>query len=153
MLKKIAVLATIILMSTPAFVAAGESGQGRPAPEERLNRMQKHLDLSDDQVSQIQEIHDNGGGRKEIGAVLTEDQREKLNKRGGSEDRLNRMQKHLDLSEDQMSQIREIHSNGGSREDVAEVFTEEQRNKAKAHRQKTEHRRGSVEGSTTQSND
>lgn len=153
MLEKIAVLATVILMSMPAFVAAGESGQGRPTAEERLSRMQKHLDLSDDQVSQIRQIHDNGGGRDEIGTVLTEDQREKIGKRRGPEERLNRMQKHLDLSEDQMSQIREIHSNGGNREDMTEVLTEEQRNKAKQHSKQREHRRSSAEGSTTQTSD
>jgi Spy/CpxP family protein refolding chaperone len=150
MLKKIAALATIIVMSTSTFVTAGESGQGRPTPEERLGRMQKHLDLSDDQVSQIQEIHDNGGGREEIGAVLTEQQRAKMGKHRGSDERFKQMQKHLDLSDEQVSQIRDIRSNGGSREDVANVLTEEQRNKAKEHRKQREHSRGGVEGSTTQ---
>jgi Spy/CpxP family protein refolding chaperone len=153
MLKKIAVLATIILMSTPAFVAAGEQGQGRPTPEERLSRMQKHLDLNDEQVSKIREIHDNGGRREEIGAVLTEEQREKFAKHRGPKDRLKRMQKLLDLSEEQMSQMREIHRNGGSREDVKTVLTQEQYNKAKEHRKQREHRRGSVEGSTPETSD
>jgi hypothetical protein len=52
-----------------------------------------------------------------------------------------------------MSQIREIHHNGGSRKDVAKVLTEEQRNKVKAHRKQLEHRHGSVERSTTETSD
>ncbi len=46
-------------------------------------------------------------------------------KRGG--DRMARMQEHLDLSDDQMKQIREIRENGGSREEMRAVFTDEQR--------------------------
>ena len=147
MLKKIVALATIILMSTSTFVTAAESGQGRPTPEERLGRMQKHLDLSDEQISQIREIHENGGGREEIGAILTQDQRAKMGKHRGPEERLKRMQKHLDLSEEQMSQIGEIRRNGGSREDVAAVLTEEQRSQAKEHRRKKEQRREGSENS------
>ncbi len=46
-------------------------------------------------------------------------------KRGG--DRMARMQEHLSLSDDQMKQIREIRENGGSREEMRAVFTDEQR--------------------------
>ncbi len=46
-------------------------------------------------------------------------------KRGG--DCMARMQEHLDLSDDQMKQIREIRENGGSREEMRAVFTDEQR--------------------------
>jgi Spy/CpxP family protein refolding chaperone len=136
MLNKIAALATIILISTSTFVAAGESERRGLTPEERMDRMQKHLDLSDEQISQIREIHDNGGGREEFGAILTQEQRDKVGKDRGSKERLKRMQKHLDLSDDQLSQIREIRSNGGSREDVAKVLTEEQRSVLKGHHKK-----------------
>ena len=36
--------------------------------------MQENLNLSDEQVSQIQEIQDRGGDRSEIKAVLTDEQ-------------------------------------------------------------------------------
>lgn len=147
MFKKVAVLATVILMSSPLFVTAEESERRKPSPEERLERMQKHLDLSDDQVLQIQEIHENGGGKEEVGAILTEAQRAKMGKHRGSKSRLKHMQKQLDLSDEQISQIREIRSNGGNREDVAKVLTEEQRSQMKAHRAQSEHRRGHGEDS------
>lgn len=157
MLKKLATLATIIVMSTPIFVTAGESGQGRPSPEERLERMQKHLSLTDEQVSQIREIRENGGGREEIGAVLTQEQRDKMGKhkgkRRGSEERLKQMQEKLDLSEEQVSQIREIRSNGGTREDVAKVLTPEQLSQVKEHRKKKELRREGGENPAAEEND
>jgi Spy/CpxP family protein refolding chaperone len=153
MLKKIVALATIVLMSTTTLVAAAESGQGRPTPEERLGRMQKHLDLSDDQVSQIQQIHDNGGGREEIGAVLTQDQRAKMGKHRGSEDHFKKMQEQLNLSEEQVSQIRDIRSNGGGREDVAKVLTEEQLSQLKELRKKNKNRRESGANSRAEKED
>ncbi len=153
MLKKIVALTTVILMSTTPFVTAAESGQGRHTPEERLSRMQKHLDLSDEQVSQIQAIHDNGGGREEIGAVLTEDQRSKMGKHRGSNEQVKKMQEHLNLSDEQVSQIRDIRSNGGSREDVANVLTEEQLSQMKELRKGKEHRRKGGENSAAETND
>ena len=46
-------------------------------------------------------------------------------KRSG--DRMARMQEHLGLSAEQVEQIREIRENGGSREEIHAVFTDEQR--------------------------
>jgi len=77
MLKTIAIITTAVALSASTFSIAGE-GQGRPTKEERLSRMQQHLDLSEDQVSQIREIHRNGGGREEVGAVLTVSQRSQV---------------------------------------------------------------------------
>jgi Spy/CpxP family protein refolding chaperone len=153
MLKKIVALATIILMSTSTFVTAAESGQGKPTPDERLSRMQKHLNLSDDQVSQMREIHENGGGREEMGAVLTEDQRAKMGKHKGSKKHFKQMQEQLNLSEEQVSQIRDIRSNGGSREDVANVLTEEQLSQMNEFRKGKEHRRKGGENSAAEAND
>jgi len=77
MLKKIAALAAVVVISVSLGAAACE-GKQRPSKEERLGRMQEHLNLSDDQVSQIRGIHENGGGREEVAAVLTEDQQQKM---------------------------------------------------------------------------
>lgn len=46
---------------------------------------------------------------------------------GGGGDRLARMQRNLGLTDDQVRQIREIRERGGSREEIREVLTEEQR--------------------------
>ena len=145
MFKKTIALATIILMSIATFSTAADSGQGKPTPDERLSRMQKHLNLSDEQVSQMREIHENGGGREEMGAVLTEDQRAKVGKHKGSKKHFKLMQEHLNLSEEQVSQIQDIHSNGGSREDVANVLTEEQLDQMKEYRKQNRHRREGAE--------
>ena len=47
-------------------------------------------------------------------------------KRGGV-DRMARMQENLGLSDEQMAQIREIRENGGSREEIRAVLSDEQR--------------------------
>jgi Spy/CpxP family protein refolding chaperone len=66
--------------------------------------------------------------------------------RGKPEERLQRMQEHLGLSESQVEQIRAIHSSGGSREEkraqMADIFTDEQRAMIEEHRgQRGERRR------------
>ena len=64
------------------LAAAAHTGTASPPSEEeraqRLERMQVHLQLSDEQVAQIQQIRADGGGRDEIRAVLSEDQQAKL---------------------------------------------------------------------------
>ena len=78
MLKKLAVLGIAAFISISLPCLAGEGEGHKPGGEERLSRMQEHLDLSDEQVSQIRDIHERGGDRKEIGAVLTDGQREQM---------------------------------------------------------------------------
>ena len=50
--------------------------------------------------------------------------------------RMQRMQEHLQLSDTQVAEIRSIRENGGSREDVRAVLTDEQRTLMKEHRAK-----------------
>ena len=45
---------------------------------DRIERMREHLGLSDEQVTQMREIRANGGGREEMRAVLTDDQRAQI---------------------------------------------------------------------------
>jgi hypothetical protein len=67
-LQKTVPLAALALV----FAAAVAAGPDRSRNgEERLARMQQHLGLSNQQVSQIREIHANGGGREQVRAVLT----------------------------------------------------------------------------------
>ena len=69
---------TVLMLTTTLMISAGIASAGpgnRPDFETRLSRMQEHLQLSDEQVEQMREIHAQGGGREEIRSVLTEEQR------------------------------------------------------------------------------
>ena len=58
----------------------GEQGQGKRG--QHMERMQQHLGLSDDQVSQMKEIRANGGSREEMReemrGVLSDDQQSQM---------------------------------------------------------------------------
>jgi hypothetical protein len=109
---------------------------------DREQRMREHLGLSDAQVEQIRQIRAEGGGRDEISAVLTEEQREKAaqmrkhRREHRSERGLERMQERLNLSDDQVAEIRRIRSEGGGRDEVEQVLTDEQREQAEALRER-----------------
>ncbi|MEP5764402.1 MAG: hypothetical protein ABJ308_07400 [Halieaceae bacterium] len=66
--------------------------------------------------------------------------------RGDPQQRMQRMQQHLGLSDEQMSQMREIRENGGSREDMRGVLNDEQRAKIDQHRANREARGGGRRG-------
>ena len=82
----------IILLSAAMLFAAGTSwagdgtrgqgggkGMGRGGdPQQRVQRMQKHLGLSDAQVEQMREIRESGGAREDMRSVLTDEQRAKI---------------------------------------------------------------------------
>ena len=78
MKKSLTIILGLALASSMALAEKPESGRGKGNPEQRIQRMQKHLDLSDEQVSQIREIRANGGSREEIYGLLTEDQQRKM---------------------------------------------------------------------------
>lgn len=132
-----AIATSLIIVSSPLALAQQEGLQGKGP---KLEKMQQHLGLSDSQVEQIREIKASGGSREDIKAVLTEEQQQKMaehkkQKQGkGKEHKLERMQQHLGLSDDQVAQIREIKANGGSREDIKAVLTEEQQQTWAQHR-------------------
>ena len=147
MLKEIvAVTAVVIMGLSLAATAAGEKRE-KPTKEERLVRMQEHLNLSDDQVDEIRSIHSNGGGRDEINATLTDDQREQLKnfRKSGKEEHHGRMREHLNLSDEQVSEIQSIRESGGGRDEISAVLTDDQRqqmhdfkkNRKKMHKQGT----------------
>jgi len=58
----------------PDSGTASEQTADQPAGGDRLERMQKRLGLSDEQVSQLREIRQRGGSREEIRAVFTDEQ-------------------------------------------------------------------------------
>jgi Spy/CpxP family protein refolding chaperone len=45
---------------------------------QRMTRMQTHLELTDEQIEQMQEIREQRGSRKDIQAILTEEQKAKM---------------------------------------------------------------------------
>ena len=79
MKKLMIVTACLACLSATAF--AGKGGYGELSEEERAQRMERmksHLELSDEQVEQMQQIRADGGGRDEIRAVLTNEQAQKM---------------------------------------------------------------------------
>jgi Spy/CpxP family protein refolding chaperone len=93
--------------------------------------MQQELGLTDEQVKEMREIREQGGSREEVHAVLTTEQKaraaELRTERKG--ERAKRMKEHLDLSDEQVTEIRGIRQAGGSREEIRTVLTSEQQEK------------------------
>lgn len=75
-MKKILIF-VLAVMSVTAYAdkSVSEQGKGQRDGVDRIARMQEHLGLSNEQVEQIREIRKNGGGRDEIRAVLSDEQR------------------------------------------------------------------------------
>jgi Spy/CpxP family protein refolding chaperone len=127
----------LLLASTIAFAQADEQAPGNERADSG-KRIMKQLDLSEEQREQMREIRAQGGSREDMQAVMTDEQRqqaEKLQRQHG-EERLKRMQEHLALSDDQVTEIKEIRERGGSREEVHAVLTEEQQEKVAQQRKK-----------------
>lgn len=73
---KQAILAGLCAAVLSTGATAG--GKGQPLTEEeraaRMERMKSHLELTDEQVEEIRQIREQGGGREQVRAVLTEEQ-------------------------------------------------------------------------------
>ena len=102
----------------------------------QLARMENTLGLSDEQVQKMREIRESGGSMEDMRAVLTPEQQAQAaqlhNKQKG--ERGAHIQQALDLSEQQMAEIKKIRQQGGSREDIRAVLTSEQQSKLDAMR-------------------
>jgi molybdenum-dependent DNA-binding transcriptional regulator ModE len=148
MLKKLVAVTAVVVMGLSMPTTAAEENREKPSKEQRLVRMQEHLNLSDDQVEEIRSVHSNGGGRDEIGAILTDDQRGQLRsfRKSGKEGRNNKMREHLNLSDEQVSQIQSIKESGGGREEIAAVLTDDQRQQM--HEFKKNHKKMREQGSS-----
>lgn len=123
---------TAAILSLALLAGSGVALAGGGKGPDRMARMQAELELTDEQVAEMRRIREEGGTREEIHAVLTDEQRAKAEqmrkshgKRGG--DKLARMQQHLGLSDEQVAEMRTIRDNGGSREEMNAVLTDEQR--------------------------
>ncbi|MEP1471079.1 MAG: hypothetical protein ABJK20_09530 [Halieaceae bacterium] len=74
----ISLLAAAVL-ATPLAFAEGKNKQGgEHRGKQRAAHMQEHFGVSDDQLSQMREIRDNGGSREDVRAVLSDDQRSQM---------------------------------------------------------------------------
>ncbi|MEZ5568102.1 MAG: hypothetical protein R3E54_07160 [Halioglobus sp.] len=118
-----------------ATVASAQPGQGPGA------KMLENLDLTDAQREQISEIRAQGGGGKEIRAVLTEEQRAQLKAQHGERKaqrgpKIEHLKAQLGLSEEQAQQMRDIVEQGGSREEIRAVMTPEQQTQFDALRER-----------------
>jgi Spy/CpxP family protein refolding chaperone len=121
-------LLSVFVLSLLSAVAVAEP------PQEGRGHFMGQLDLSAEQKEQMREIRENGGGRDEMRAVLTAEQQAKLDelreaKRGKRGPNIERMKQHLDLTDEQANEISGIIDAGGSREEIQEVLTEEQKAK------------------------
>jgi len=76
---KMVLILILALAVVSAATYAGDNEGNRGG--DRMARMQEHLGLSDEQMKQIREIRENGGGREEIRAVFTDEQRALMKER------------------------------------------------------------------------
>jgi hypothetical protein len=75
------ILVLILVMAMAPAAAFADDEKNNSSMSDRMERMQKNLGLSDQQVAQIRQIRDNGGSKEEILAVLSDEQRELMKKR------------------------------------------------------------------------
>ena len=135
-MKRLIVVATLVTATALAMAEPPRGHGGRMADE---------LNLSEEQRQEMRAIRDAGGSREDVEAVLTDEQREQAKAlreehQGRRAQRIEYLQGELDLTDDQVSQMRDIVESGGRREDVREVLTEEQQVRFDEIRK--EHRKG-----------
>ncbi|MEO0520294.1 MAG: Spy/CpxP family protein refolding chaperone [Cyanobacteria bacterium P01_A01_bin.116] len=118
-LAAIALLAAPIGIVNIAHAQNGAQGNG-PRGGGRIERLTQALDLSEDQVTQIESIHTESQSQKD--AILTAEQRATLE---SSETQGRRAWRQLDLSDGQKEQMRALRDS--TREQVSAVLTPEQR--------------------------
>ncbi|MFT4825993.1 MAG: Spy/CpxP family protein refolding chaperone [Halioglobus sp.] len=134
----IAVTLGLLITAGTALAERPEARHGSGIVEHRLH-VQQELGLSEEQMAQIKTIRESGGSREEINALLTSEQKAKMasikeSHKGLRKKRIAKMQKRLDLSDDQVKEIQEIREDGGSREDIIALLSDEQREKMKSKR-------------------
>lgn len=149
-------------IATP-LVSYAQDGKGT-ITDEQLTRMQQHLELTDEQIAEMRRIRDDGGTKKEVRAVLSDEQKAKAQEmkaaRGNSDkgksrkegkstvtdEQLSKMQEALGLSDEQLAEMRQIRDGGGSAKEVRAVLTEEQKAQVQARKQtRKKEKKGSME--------
>jgi Spy/CpxP family protein refolding chaperone len=123
-----------LLMASTSSLAEQDGGRPDADHEKRRAHIQQELGLSSEQVEQMREIREQGGSREDMRAILTEEQQTKAEEmrakhREKRAERMDRMKEHLELTDEQVEQMREIREQGGSREEAHAVLTDEQQAK------------------------
>lgn len=118
------VFALSLALASGLAVAQPGMGGGEP-------HWLKGIDLTDAQRAEMRKVRREGGSKDDVMSVLTPEQREKISElkgsRGGAAgDGLERMKRHLQLSDEQAAEMKKIREEGGSREDMLKVLTPEQ---------------------------
>lgn len=143
-MKNLVLALSLALASGLAFAetetAEGDAPRGKPPgpPPHVL----EGLDLTDEQRQEMRKIREAGGSREEMRSVLTPEQQEQFQssmgaaRKGEGDQRGNRgsggmerLQRKLDLSDEQVAEMEKIRDEGGSRQEMFDVLTEEQRTK------------------------
>ena len=130
---KVFILTLVLALASAVAMSQGKGGP-HGGGKKHMVHMQQELGLTQEQIAEMKEIRERGGSKEELHAVLTEEQQvkarelrsERQARRG---ERLTRMQQHLDLSDAQVAQMKEIREQGGSREEIHAVLTQEQQEK------------------------
>ena len=70
----------ITLLAPTVYAEQNQSGnrQGDAQRGQRMAQLRRHLDHSDEQVAEMKKIRKNGGSQEEMRAVLTDEQRVKM---------------------------------------------------------------------------
>lgn len=136
---------TVSLAFAPGLALAGESAPAQD-PSRGMHGGQppwlNEVGLTDEQREEMRKIREAGGGREEIKAVLTPEQQAKIRELKGARmgqgpkahgmGDMEHLQRRLDLSDEQVAEMKDIREKGGSRQEMLEVLTPEQREQIKA---------------------
>lgn len=79
--RMFALLLALAPMLATAQDGEAEPGKGMRGGGDRMTRMQENLGLSDEQVQQVLDLRESGGGRDEFRAILNEEQLQRLDER------------------------------------------------------------------------
>ncbi|MDH3993108.1 MAG: hypothetical protein OEV47_09350 [Gammaproteobacteria bacterium] len=123
-----------LLLTATTALAERQGGPQDGDRDGHRARMQQELGLSEQQIQQMREIREQGGSREDMRAVMTEEQQTRAqemrkSRQGDHAQRMNRMKEQLELSDEQVTQMQQIREQGGSREDMHAVLTEQQQAK------------------------
>jgi Spy/CpxP family protein refolding chaperone len=82
-MKKL-IVSIILLSLLAATTLSAQSGSSPQNPEaakgQRMAKLKKELNLTDQQVAEMKQIRENGGSKEEVRAVLTPEQQTKMDK-------------------------------------------------------------------------
>ena len=139
-MKTLAITFGLLLAPMAVLAEPPEGRHGGDRAQHRA-RMQQELGLSEEQMQQMREIREQGGSRDDMQSILTDEQQGKMREmrasnKGERGQRMTRMQENLGLSDEQMQQMQQIREQGGGREEMHAVLTDEQRATVEARRGK-----------------